>query len=274
VGTNNSQSITLKNTGNTTLTFSQVSVTGGPGFSVSGISTSTTIAAGASLPFSAIFTPGSPTSLSGSIALTTNGSPAVLTIPLSGAGVAATFQLGSNPTSLGFGEVNINTNSSLTSILTNTGNSNVTISSVAPSGTGITASGVAAGLVLQPNQTATLTVTFAPTTTGTLAGANVTVASNASTLVIGLSGVAVQHSVSLGWTASTTSDVTGYYVYRSQTLGSGYGKLNPASPVAASTTQYTDSSVHAATTYYYVVTAVDSNGVESVNSSPATAPIP
>ena len=276
MGTNHSQSITLKNTGNAMLTFSQVNVTGGPAFSITGLSTATTIAAGASMSFNAIFTPSSTTTVTGSVALTTNGSPAVLTIPLSGTGSAATVQLGSNPTSLGFGEVNINTNSSLTAVLTNTGNANITISGVTTAGAGVTASGVASGLVLTPSQTATLTVKFAPTATGTLTGASVTVTSNAPTLVVGLTGTGVQHSVSLNWTGSTTSGVTGYYVYRSQTLGSGYGKLNPTSPVGASAPQYTDTTVQAATTYYYVVTSVDSNGVESGlrTRSPATAPIP
>jgi len=273
-GSNNSQSITLKNTGNATLTFSQVTVTGTPVFTVSGISTSTTIAPGATMAFSAVFTPTFATAVSGSIALTTNGSPAVLTIPLSGTGTAATFQIGSSPTSLAFGEVNINTNSSLSSTLTNTGNSNITISGVTTAGTGITASGVASGLVLLPNQTATLTVKFAPTATGTLTGASVSVTSNASTLVIGLSGTAVQHSVLLNWTGSTTGTVTGYYIYRSTTFGSGYGKVNSTSPVPAPTTQYTDTTVQAATTYYYVVTAIDSSGTESADSNQATAAIP
>jgi hypothetical protein len=274
MGTNHSQSITLKNTGNTTLTFSQVNVTGGPAFTITGLSTATTIAAGASMSFNAIFTPSSTTAVSGSIALTTNGSPAVLTIPLSGTGSAATVQLGSNPTSLAFGEVNINTNSSLTSVLTNTGNTSITISGVTTAGTGITASGVSSGLVLSPTQTATLTVKFAPTATGTLTGGSVTVTSNAPTLVIGLTGITVQHSVSLSWTGSTTSGVTGYYVYRSTTAGSGYGRLNSGSPVPAPTTIFTDSTVQPGQSYFYVVTSVDSTGTESANSNQATAPIP
>ena len=274
IGNNNSQSIMLKNTGNATLTFSQVTVNGA-GFSITGLSTSTTIAAGGNMSFNAIFTPGSATTVNGSVVLTTNGSPAQLTIPLSGMGVTATLVLGSNPTSLSFGEVNINTNISLTSVVTNTGNSNVTISNVSVSGTGLTASGISNGLVLQPNQTATLTVKFAPTATGALTSANVTITSNASPMVIAITGTAVQHSVGLNWTGSSTTDVTGYYVYRSATSPtSGFAKLNPSTPVQAPTTQYNDASVQAATTYYYVVTAVDSSGVESSDTSPATASIP
>jgi fibronectin type 3 domain-containing protein len=99
--------------------------------------------------------------------------------------------------------------------------------------------------------------------------------SNAGGLAIPVSGTgtaAAQDSVSLTWTASSSSDVTGYYAYRSTTEGSGYVKLNPTSPT--STEEYTDSTVESGTTYYYVVTAVDSSDVESDYSAPATAVIP
>ncbi len=41
-----------------------------------------------------------------------------------------------------------------------------------------------------------------------------------------------------------------------------------------SSTAYTDSTVQSGTTYYYVVTAVDSSGSESNYSNQATAVIP
>jgi hypothetical protein len=273
VGSNSSQSILLKNTGNANLTFSQVSVTGS-GFSTTGLSTATTIAAGSSATFNAVFTPASASTspVGGSVVLTTNGSPAQLTIPLSGTSVAAATQLTASSTSLSFGNVNLNTGTPLTTTFTNAGNTNVTISSVSVVGAGFSASGVSTGLTLMPSQTATLTVTFDPTTLGTVTGAGVTVASNAGTIQIPLSGAGVQFSVALSWTASTSSGVTGYYAYRSTTQGSGYAKLNPSSPV--SILQYSDATVLAGQTYYYVVTAIDSSGVESAFSGPATAIIP
>ena len=78
------------------------------------------------------------------------------------------------------------------------------------------------------------------------------------------------HSATLNWTAST-SVVVGYNVYRSPISGGPYAKLNPS--VDASTT-FTDSSVLSEQTYYYVVSAVDSNDVESVYSKQVTAVIP
>jgi fibronectin type 3 domain-containing protein len=175
---------------------------------------------------------------------------------------------------LAFGSVNLSTSTEMTSTITNTGNSNVTITGVNTVGAGFSSTGVAGGLTLQPNQTVTLTVTFDPTAAGAVSGASVTIVSNAGGLVVPLSGSgnAAAQSVSLTWTASSSSDVVGYYAYRSTTSGSGYVKLDPTSP--ASTEQYTDSTVQSGTTYYYVVTAVDSNDVESDYSGQATAVIP
>jgi fibronectin type 3 domain-containing protein len=104
---------------------------------------------------------------------------------------------------------------------------------------------------------------------------SVSVTSNATnspdTIALSGTGVAVvNHSAALSWTASTSA-VVGYNTYSSTTSGGPYTKLTPA-PVAA--TSYTDATVQAGLTYYYVVTAVDSNNVESVNSAQVSATIP
>src|SRR3989449_3273276 len=191
-GTNTSQTITLKNTGTASLTISQATVSGA-GFTISGLTVPVTIAAGGSTTFSAAFAPTTAVSVTGSVSLVSNAPGSPLAIPLSGTGVAATFLLGANPTSLSFGNVNVGGTGSLSATLTNTGNSNVTVSSVTASGTGFSASGVSAGTILTPNQTATLNVAFAPTAAGSVTG-SVSVASNAtnSPATIGLSGTAVQ----------------------------------------------------------------------------------
>lgn len=76
---------------------------------------------------------------------------------------------------------------------------------------------------------------------------------------------AVQHSVTVSWTDGD-SGISGYNVYRATGSPGTYTKIN-SSPVT--TTSYTDASVLSGTTYYYVVTAVDTSGVESAFSSPA-----
>jgi len=80
----------------------------------------------------------------------------------------------------------------------------------------------------------------------------------------------VSHSVTLTWTAST-STVSGYNVYRSTVSGGPYTKLN--STLVAATT-YTDTTVQSGQTYFYVATAVDSSAVESADSTEVSATIP
>jgi hypothetical protein len=187
---------------------------------------------------------------------------------------AATFLLNANKTSLAFGNVNIGSNSILGVTLTNTGNSNVTVSNVTIAGAGFTASGVSTGQILTPGQTATLNVTFTPATAVTVPG-SVTVNSNAtnSPATVTLSGTGIQpvsHSVSLSWTAST-STVAGYNGYQSTVSGGPYTKVNSA---LVTTTQFTDSTVLSGQTYFYVVTSVDSSNAESVFSNEVSATIP
>jgi fibronectin type 3 domain-containing protein len=81
----------------------------------------------------------------------------------------------------------------------------------------------------------------------------------------------VPHTASLSWTASVSANVTGYNVYRGATAGGPYTKLNSA--LVAGTT-YTDTTVQAGQTYYYVATAVDSGGNESAYSNEARAVVP
>lgn len=68
----------------------------------------------------------------------------------------------------------------------------------------------------------------------------------------GLSITVTQHSVSLSWTATSSSGITGYNVYRSLTSGSGYSNIGSTN---SATTTYTDQTVIAGTRYFYVVTA-------------------
>ncbi len=134
--------------------------------------------------------------------------------------------------------------------------------------------GGSAPVTLSPSQVLTLTIQFSPTTVGTVNG-NITIVSNAtgSPAMISLLGTGVapvQHSVALTWNAST-STVAGYNVYRSTVSGSSYTKINPSLVAVLS---YTDSAVQNGTTYFYVTTAVDSTGSESVYSNEVSAPIP
>jgi hypothetical protein len=87
-----------------------------------------------------------------------------------------------------------------------------------------------------------------------------------------LSGVCVvgdTHTVSLNWTASKSPNVAGYNLNRGTVSGGPYGTKLNSSLVAATT--YNDTSVALGQTYYYVATAVDTNGRESSYSNQAQA---
>jgi fibronectin type 3 domain-containing protein len=65
--------------------------------------------------------------------------------------------------------------------------------------------------------------------------------------------------------------VSGYNAYRGTVSGGPYSKLNSA---LIGGTTYTDNTVQAGQTYYWVATAVDANNVESSFSNQASATVP
>jgi hypothetical protein len=211
----------------------------------------------------------------GNVAIASNAPTSPTSVGLTGTGIAATLTLGISPPSLSFGNVTTGTSSATQNVtITNTGNSNVTISQINLSGAGYSMTGGSTPVTLSPSQNLTLTVQFSPTTAGAASG-SITIISNATgspaTVALSGTGVApVQHSVALTWNAST-STVSGYNVYRTTVSGTSYVKIN-SSLVAVLT--YTDSTVQSGTTYYYVTTAIDSSGNESVYSNEVSAPIP
>jgi hypothetical protein len=72
--------------------------------------------------------------------------------------------------------------------------------------------------------------------------------------------------VELSWQEATDCDgapVAGYNLYRSETPGGTYTRVNTA---LFTGTTYDDTSAESGTTYYYVVTSVDADGDESVQS--------
>ena len=272
VGSNCSQSLIISNTGNATLTITQLNVTGAT-FSASGYTLPLSINAGQQTAITVAFLPTGVGAVSGSVSIVSNAPTSPTSVGLSGSGIAATLTVGINPTSLSFGNVLTGTTSATQNVtITNTGNSNVTISQITVSGAAYTVTGGGTPVTLTPSQNLVLGVQFSPASTASVAG-TISIVSNAmgSPATITLSGTGVvQHTVSLSWTAST-STVSGYNVYRSTTTGSGYVKIN-SSLVSGLT--YTDSNVTSGTNYYYVTTAVDSSGNESEYSNLASAAIP
>jgi len=176
--------------------------------------------------------------------------------------------------SLSFGNVNVGSSSTLVVMLTNSGGSSVTTSDVSISGAGFNASGIPRGTILAGGQTVTLNATFTPAASGSATG-SVTVTSNAvnSPTIISLTGSAMQSrqsSVTIAW-ITNWPNIAGYNVYKATVSGGPYTKLNSS---LNTPTSYTDATVQDGQTYYYVVTEVNSNNIESVYSSAVSAVIP
>ncbi len=274
VGSNESQTETLKNSGGENVTISQATATG-TGFSISGLTTPVTLTPGQSASFNVAFAPQSSGNFSGSVTITSNASNSNLIIPLSGSGTAQTQgQLSVSPTTISVGSVTVGTSGTQTGRLSATGAS-VTVSSVNVGSSEFVLSGLSFPVTIAAGQSLNFTVTFTPQTSG-FASVNVSFTSDASNsptsaTVTGTGVAAPIHAVNLSWTASSSPNVTGYNVYRRTGTSGGYQQINT---VLDATTAYTDASVADGQTYYYETTAVNSSNEESAPSTPVQAVIP
>ena len=189
VGSSEPSTVTLSNTGESSLTISAATISG-TGFSMNGLSLSLplTLTAGQSTSFSVLFSPAASGAFSGGVSITSNASNPSLGIPLSGTGVTP-GALAANPTTLAFGSVQVSNSANLSETLTNTGGSSLTITQANVTGAVFSVSGLSLPLTLKASQSVTFTATFAPTSAGAASG-NLSVVSNASNspLNIALSG--------------------------------------------------------------------------------------
>ena len=237
VGNNQALSGIVTNAGGSSVTISQAGISG-TGFTLSGMTTPVTLGAGQSASFGVSFTPQSAGSASGNVMITSNASNPTLAIPLSGTGVAA-GALGSSPTSLAFGSVQVGNNQALSGSVTNTGGSSVTISQAGISGTGFTLSGMTTPVTLGAGQSASFGVSFTPPSAGSASG-SVMITSNASnpTLTIPLSGSGTAAVGQLTVTPSTL--VAGSVVVG--TSGTASGSLNASGASVTVTAASTNNS--------------------------------
>jgi hypothetical protein len=244
---------------------------------ISGVTLPIKLAAGTSATLTAAYKPTAAGSVAGKITVTSNavGSPTI--VDLSATAAAAVVQLTPSASSLSFGNVTVGSSGTSQLTVKSTGNTNATISKVTVSGTGFVLGGSAASVILDPSQTESYTVNFDPKAAGAISG-TLTITSNAanSPLNIALSGTGVttsasKHTVALTWERSSTSSVTGYFVYRGTKPSGPFAQLN-SSP--ESSPSYSDSTVSSGQVYYYYVTAVDSSNIQSADSNEVSVTIP
>jgi len=264
VGSSQSLSETITNTGGASVTVSQVGVSGA-GFTLSGISTPLTLTAGNSASFTVKFSPTASGNASGTVTVTSTASNPTLTVPLSGTGSVAVGQLTVSPATLDLGSVTVGDSGTASGTLSASG-ANVTVTAASANNSVFTVGGLSMPVTITAGQSITFTVAFSPTIAG-LASATLTFTSNAqpSTTTEALTGTgtsASTHSVDLSWDASASSDISGYNVYRA-VYTSSCGSFSRINAVLNTSTIYTDALVVNGTSYCYATTAVDSGNQES-----------
>jgi PKD repeat protein len=84
----------------------------------------------------------------------------------------------------------------------------------------------------------------------------------------GLTATPGNGNVALDWNANVEPDLAGYHIYRANQAAGPYSAIT-ASPVP--TNAYSDSTASNGTTYYYVVTALDTSNNESADSAEVNA---
>ena len=266
VGESSTLPVVLINTRPRRVTLKSVQITG-RAFSVSGATFPLTLAAGQRVRLNAAFKPEVDGLTDGSLSI----SGPALRVPLTGTGTSASRpHLAMIPGTLSFGSVSVGTTETLTLGLRASGGS-VTISSLSSSSSQFAVPGVAFPLTIPAGEESSLNVTFTPQNDGNKS-AKLSLASNAANSPASepLTGTGTAPYVTLSWNAST-SEVTGYNVYRSTSRTGRYSKINAN---LDPDTTYRDATIVGGSTYFYATTAVNSSGQESSYSNRVEVVVP
>jgi hypothetical protein len=170
------------------------------------------------------------------------------------------------------GSVVVGTSGTASGTLT-AGGSSVAVSAVSSNNSAFSLGGLSLPVTIPAGNSAAFTVTFSPQTTGAVTAA-LTFTSNAqsSTTVETLTGTGMAapvHSVNLSWSASTSSNVSGYNIYRAA-YASACGSFSKINSLPNTGTVYMDSAVVDGATYCYATTAVNTTNEESGYSNVAS----
>ena len=188
--------------------------------------------------------------------------------------VPSSASLSATPSSLGFGSQVLNTPTTQTTKITNTGSVALAITQDTIAGSGFSV-GITTPINLNPAQSVNVPVVFNPGAAGTVNGSLTLVSNGTTMLSVPLTGTGLAplaHSVDVAWDASSSATLQGYNVYRSTVSGGPYTKISPT--LATSTLLFTDTTPVSGKQYFYVVTAVDTSGAESSASTQVAVTIP
>ena len=263
--------VTLRNSGTTTVSLTSATISGA--FKFAGITTPSSLGVGQSIKIQLKFVPKTTGSFTGTFSVSAQNATKV-SIALSGSATNIPLSsLSVSPSSFSFGNIVVGTTSTQTVTL-KAGSMPVIIYGATTTNPEFTLSKLTLPTTIAAGQSISVSVNFKPGSSGSTSGA-FTIANNAqnspSKFTATGAGVSTsQHTVGLTWVPST-SNVVGYNVYRGTATGGPYTKLNGSAIV---TTSFSDSTVRSGSTYYYVSTAINSSGAESVKSNEVRTAIP
>jgi hypothetical protein len=277
--TSTALAITLTNSGNAALSITGITFSGANSndFSQSN-NCGASVAADANCTISVTFTPSASGIRSASLSIADNASGSPQTVALSGAGTSASGTVSLSPNNIAFSSEPVDmTSAGETVTLTNNGSTILSITSIAVTGANASdfAQNNTCGSSVAAGANCTIVVLFTPSASGARSAAiSITDNATGSPQAVSLSGTG-SHDVVLTWTASTSSGVIGYNIYRG--TKSGGESSTPLNSTPVSTTTFTDENVTAGTEYFYIVTSVTSDGGTQSAASPetdATVPSP
>jgi len=172
-----------------------------------------------------------------------------------------------SPTSVTFGNTLVNTTAPAWSV-TYENDSSGPLAITAISVAGDYAQSNNCGNSLPAGAACTINVTFIPTASGARSGSLQVAGDSPQNVPLSGTGVTM-HNLRLSWDASSSS-VVGYFIYSGSVSGGPY-TLQNVSPLPSTSFP---ASVPGGQTWYFVVTAVDANQIESVPSNEVAETLP
>jgi hypothetical protein len=241
MNTAKSMTLTLTSSGTSAVTVSSAAISG-TGFTIVGGTLPATLNPNQTLSLQVQFKPTATGAVTGQLTVSSNSTTGgTAAVALSGTGTAAASpQLTLSTASLSFGSDSVNAAKTMSLTLTSSGTAAVTVNSGAIKGTGFAIVGGTLPATLNPSQTMSLQVQFAPTATGTVTG-QLTLNSNSTT----------------GGTATVALS------------GTGMAPANPQLTLSASSLSFGSDTVNTAKTLSLTLASTGTSAV-TVNSAAIT----